>query len=218
MRSGLPPNIDHLVYVTPDVDATVRELTTVLGVEAAAGGKHAAWGTRNALLSLGPRSYLEIMGPEPALSRPGLVHPFGIDTLRAGCLATWVAHADDLEAIVAAGRRAGVDLGGILSGSRARPDGSLLSWSMTDLTAYREGGVVPYFINWGQSPHPAASAPAGCVLLELTAVHPDPGRVRSVLGALGVELPVIQGPAFRLEALVQTKWGVVKLGSSEGGK
>ena len=102
-------------------------------------------------------------------------------------------------------------------GSRARPDGSVLSWSMTDLTAYREGGVIPYFINWGRSPHPAASAPAGCVLLELTAVHPDPARICSLLGALGLELPVVQGAAFRLKALVRTKRDVVELGSSEGG-
>ena len=203
--------IDHLVYVTSHVDRTVLDLAEVLGVEPSAGGQHPAWGTRNALLALGPRSYLEIMGPEPKLSKPGLVRPFGIDRLGHAHLATWVAQSGDLGAILAAGRKAGVDMGAILSGSRTRADGTVLSWSMTDLMAHREGGVVPYFIDWGHSPHPAESAPQGCTLVELKAVHPDPPRIRWILGALGLDLPVDRGQEFRLQALVQSRKGLVEL-------
>jgi Glyoxalase-like domain len=211
VRASLSPRIDHLVYVTADVARTMRDLAEALGVEPSAGGRHPAWGTRNALLALGPRSYLEIMGPEPNLSKPGLVRPFGIDQVVHAHLATWVVQSEDLGAIVAAGRKAGVEMGAILSGSRTRADGSVLSWSMTDLMAHREGGVVPYFIDWGHSSHPAESAPQGCTLVELKAVHPDPPRIRSILGALGLDLSVDRGPEFHLKGLVQSKKGLVEL-------
>ena len=102
-------------------------------------------------------------------------------------------------------------MGAIVSGSRTRADGSVLSWSMTDLMAYREGGVVPYFIDWGHSPHPAESAPQGCALVELEAEHPDPPRILSIMGALGLDLAVDRGPGFRLKALVRSRKGMVEL-------
>jgi hypothetical protein len=204
-------NVDHLVYVTGSVDKTVDDLSLVLGVTPLMGGQHPAWGTRNALVALGPRSYLEVMGPEPTLSRPGLQRPFGMEGLAAPRLATWVSASADLAAVMEAARKAGVDLGEILQGSRTRSDGTVLAWRMTDLMARREGGIIPYFIDWGHSPHPAESAPQGCTLLELNAEHPDPPRIRSLLSALGLDLPIKQGVSFRLKAVVQSKKGLVEL-------
>jgi hypothetical protein len=42
--------IDHLVYATPDIEATVDELAERLGVRATPGGRHRGLGTWNALL------------------------------------------------------------------------------------------------------------------------------------------------------------------------
>jgi len=44
----------------------------VLGIRASLGGQHPIWGTRNALVALGPSSYLEIItaGPGPFNSPP----------------------------------------------------------------------------------------------------------------------------------------------------
>ena len=85
--------LDHLVYVTPDIDQTIADLTKQLGVTAIRGGQHRMWGTRNALLALGTKIYLEIMGSDPTLSRPGLKRPFGIDQLYKARLATWVSRS-----------------------------------------------------------------------------------------------------------------------------
>ena len=202
--------LDHLVYATPDVDAAISEIARRLGVRAAVGGQHKAWGTRNALISLGPRMYLELFGPDPTLPVPA-ARPFGLDTLDRPRLASWVARAEDLGAVVRAAAAEGVDLGQVQQRSRQRPDGSVLSWTMTDPTMRRADGIVPYFIHWGDSPHPAASSPTGCTLLEIRARHPDAARLRKVFRALGLDLSVEPGPSPVLEATIRSPVGDVVL-------
>jgi len=187
--------LDHLVYVTPDVDSTIEQLERLLGVRAAIGGQHPGWGTRNALLSVGPLAYLEIMGPDPGQPEPAQARPFGIDALTGPRLVTWVARADDVQSVIENARRHGVDLGELQTRSRKKPDGSVLTWTMTDLTKDRRNGIVPYFINWGDSPHPAGGSPQGCRLLSLEASHPESKDVARTLKSLGIDLAVSPGIA-----------------------
>src|SRR5687768_9580330 len=108
--------VDHLVYATPDVDATVEALAALTGVRATAGGPHPGRGTRNALLALGPRAYLEVVGPDPGQPAPPRPRWFGIDALAKPRLVTWAATAGDLPRPdlareAAAARAGGVPLG-----------------------------------------------------------------------------------------------------------
>src|SRR5215510_7380506 len=92
--------VDHLVYATPDLDASVNDLERRLGVRATTGGQHPGRGTRNALIALGPAAYLEIIGPDPAQPDPDTPRNFGIDTLKEPRLGTWAAKGTDLPKIV----------------------------------------------------------------------------------------------------------------------
>jgi hypothetical protein len=203
--------IDHIVYATTDLAASVRDLGALFGVAAAPGGRHPVWGTHNALLALGPRVYLEIVGPDPDGPAPAGPRPFAIDGLVTPRLVTWACRGEELPAVVRTARLNGVDLGTVQARSRQRPDGSALSWTMTDPLSDRAGGVVPFFIDWGDSPHPAAAAPTGCRLLGLRAEHPDSKHVGSVLRALGLDIPVTTGAVPRLVASILSPRGTVEL-------
>ena len=203
--------VDHLVYATPHLASTVDELEEKLGVRATPGGQHPGQGTRNAVLTLGPTRYLEVLGPDPEQPEPDQPRWLGIDDLTAPRLVTWAAKGSDLTSLVADARQEGIELGCVVSGSRQRPDGSVLTWQLTDPHRVVAGGVVPFFIDWGETPHPAKSAASGVELMELRAEHPDVTSVRQILGRLGLELPLSTGSTPALIATLRTPRGVVEL-------
>jgi hypothetical protein len=206
----VPSVLDHLVYAAPDLDAAVEALFARLGVRAAPGGSHPGRGTRNALLALGAGSYLEILAPDPAQLHPGPLW-MGLEGLASPGLTAWAVRSSDLEGDLRRAERAGLDLGGVLEGSRRRADGEQLVWRFTDPRVREAGGLVPFFIDWGSCPHPAATAPAGVSLAALRAEHPDPGDAATLLGSLELDLPVTKGPRPALIAVLETSRGLVEL-------
>lgn len=204
--------IDHLVYLAPDVDAAVENLERRLGVRPAPGGRHARWGTRNALIAVGPRAYLEVLGPDPERADPRRPPGFGLDEMSGPRLALWAIATDDLEGRLEAARRRGVRLGEVFGGSRERPDGRTISWRLTDPETVLGDGLVPFLIDWGDSEHPASGAPKGCGLVGLRGEHPEPKRIRGMLEAVGATLPLSDGPRPRLIATFRSPKGEVELG------
>ena len=203
--------VDHLVYAAPDLDRGIDQVEALLGLRASPGGQHPGRGTRNALLSLGAGAYLEIIGPDPDRPPPPQPRPFGIDHLDEPRLVTWAAKAQGFEQLARNAERAGVKLGEVIAGSRQRTDGVVLSWRYTDPRTVVADGVVPFFIDWGTTPHPARSAAPGASLVTLRAEHPDGPRVQSALSRLGIDLVVQRGPRATLIAVIAGPRGRVEL-------
>jgi hypothetical protein len=89
--------IDHLIYAVPSLPAAMADVAERFGVRAQAGGRHIGLGTHNALLALGPRTYLEIIAPDPEQPEPSMPRPFGVDGVTGGGLAGWALGCDDTE-------------------------------------------------------------------------------------------------------------------------
>jgi hypothetical protein len=193
--------IDHLVYACPDLDAAVAEITRVTGVRPQQGGQHPGLGTHNALLSLGDRTYLEIIAPDPA--RPGTGQPpFGLDHLTAPALRAWAAAPQDLDAAVERARTEGLAYGDIVTGHRRSPGDGEVSWRMTTYAHDGAVAVVPFLIDWGPARHPAQTAPSGLRLAEFRILAPDPQPVIRQLRAVGIDLPVGHADVPALRAVL----------------
>jgi hypothetical protein len=206
------PSLDHLAYAVPDVAHAAEWLEGTTGVRAAPGGRHTGLGSRNALAALPGGAYLELIGPDPEQPDVDLsTHPFGLAELQEPRLVTWAVSVEGIEERVAAARDRGYDPGGVLALHRERPDGVVLRWQLTRRDELSFGGVVPFLIEWVDSPHPSEAAPTGLRLVAFSASHPRPEEVRSALAAIEVELEVVEGPRASLRAVIQGPEGAVEL-------
>jgi hypothetical protein len=203
--------LDHLVFAVPDLESGSRRIEERLGVPTERGGCHPGRGSRNRLVGLGPDSYLEVVSVDPGQAAPSGPRWFGLDALRDARLVTWCVKATELDQLVDRGRLAGIDLGAPTVASRLRDDGTELRWTFTDPSADRAGGVVPFFIDWGRSPHPGAALAPTCSLLDVRLEHPEPETVARWLDALGLDNPVRRGECPRVVATLQTPDGIVEL-------
>ena len=203
--------MDHLVFVAPDLSEGVARIEELLGVEMSPGGRHHGFGTHNRLLGLGPDAYMEVVSVDPDQPDPGGPRWFGLDHVTVPGLATWCAKSNDLSTLIERGRTAGIDLGEPSVGGRERPDGSRLSWTVSDPWADRAGGVVPFFIDWGTSEHPAGRLPQLCSFIGLRVEHPQANEVKAWVRALGLDVPVLEGDTPRVIATIDTPRGEVEL-------
>lgn len=203
--------VDHLVFGVHDLDRGVDRFEQLTGVRAVPGGRHVGRGTHNALIGLGPELYLEIIAPDPTQPNPVQHRAFGLDNLSREGLLTWAVKESHLDQAVVKAEEAGINLGGVLDGSRNRPDGSSLSWHYTSPSQMNADGLVPFFIDWGNSRHPADDLESELELTYLRAEHPYPELVRKQLSALNIDLLVTPASSVALIAIIDTPGGPIEL-------
>jgi hypothetical protein len=205
--------VDHLLLGAADLDRGIAWVERTTGVKAIIGGTHPGAGTRNALISLGGRQYLEIIAPDPL--QMAYNFPIDVRTLNEPRLITWAAWTTDISAVAKMARDAGQQIFGPRDGSRARPDGTVLKWkSLGVLNKLGEPEVepIPFFIEWAaDSLHPSQDSPTGCKLQSLEIEHPNPASHVEALKKLGIKATVKQAKSVRLKATLTTPKGKTEL-------
>lgn len=198
--------LDHLVIAARSLEEGQAWLEGRLGVQLAPGGEHRTFGTHNALLSLGPHAYLEVLAVDPAAPAPTRPRWFALDSaalqgaLDAGPqLIHWVVGVEHL-----------TPAPDVLELSRGEH-----RWTLTvpaDGTLPM-GGVMPSLIHWLTPPPPTRLPDAGVRLSRLQLGTPHPDRLRARLNALEFqgEVEVYEAPQTELRAVLQTPAGQVTL-------
>ena len=208
--------VDHLLLGVADLAEGITWVERATGVKPVMGGSHPGVGTRNALLSLGGRRYLEIIAPDPeqAVYKP-VNFQNDLRRLTMPRFFAWAAGTSDITAIAENLRRTALPIVGPIEGSRARPDGRVLQWKallVRNKFAVQAAEPIPFFIEWAAgSVHPSQDSPEGCELLSFEFEHPDPVGLLNALKSLGIEARATQARNTRLRATLQTPKGRVEL-------
>jgi hypothetical protein len=206
--------LDHAVWAAPDLARGIEAIAALTGARPAPGGVHPGRGTQNALLRTGARTYLEIIAPDPAQPAQGTRAEWMLRLNRPG-LVTWAAARGELEGLAARLDASVVGATKAIPVSRRRPDGTVLEWKLVYLTGHGFGPLVPFFIDWADTPHPATSLPASCTLTRLSIRHPQAGRLAELLRALDVEAEIAPGATAGLSVELDTPKGRVTLEAAD---
>jgi hypothetical protein len=210
--------LDHLSYAAgPDgLAATAQRIGGLLGTDFVDGGVHPRFGTRNMILPMADRTYLEIVEvlDHPASDKA----PFG-QAVRArsalgGGWLGWVVAVDDISVVE---RRLGRES---VKGNRHRPDRTELLWRQIGVHGLISDPQLPFFVQW-ESPadmHPSVGADERWSLACLE-IAGDPRRVSEWLGeTVGAPLEDVKvdwvaphGTPGIIAAQVQTPQGLVRL-------
>ncbi|WP_188779565.1 VOC family protein [Marmoricola endophyticus] len=173
--------LDHLSFAAGPggLEATSERLSDLLGEPFRDGGVHPRFGTRNRVLPLRDRTYLEVVEvlDHPASDKA----PFG-QAVRArselgGGWMGWVVAVDDITELE---QRLGRES---VNGNRHRPDGSELRWKQLGVKGLQSDPQLPFFVEWrserGDHPSSGASGEISFASLEIAG---DPERVSEWLG------------------------------------
>jgi len=216
---AIPACLDHLILGASDLARGIEFVEQRTGVRAALGGVHPGRGTHNALLSLGPRCYLEILAPDP--DQPTLSWFRNLPQLTEPRLVGWMARPGDLTALAERLRQSGIACDPPRESSRQRPDGHTLRWKLLRLAGERPGaqpagmeGLLPFCIEWSaDSPHPADDAPSGLRLLQFEISGPTPDELQRTLDILGLDLRIARSDRPQLRARIAGPHGTADLTS-----
>ena len=206
---SVPTLFDHMLLGCDDLDKGIAFVEQHLGVRAAYGGVHPGRGSRNALLSLGERRYLEIIAPDPEQPRSADVRQ--LYKIESPTLIGWAAHVDDIDALAQRLSAAGTAFEPPKPGARQRPSGETLRWKALSLRDDK-GRLLPFFIEWAKdATHPASDAPKGCRIERFEAATTKPDELRAELKRLQLDLDVVKGAPPMLRAMLKGPKGALSL-------
>lgn len=172
--------LDHVSFAAgPEgLDATARQLSAMLGVELVDGGVHPRFGTRNRVLPVSDRHYLEVVEvlDHPVADKVPFGQAVRARTEAGGGWLGWVVSVDDLHPVeTRLGRRA-------VDGNRRRPDGYELRWKQIGVKGLINDPQLPFFVRWESDPAEHPSQPGNGVELVCLEIAGDPHRVAEWLG------------------------------------
>jgi len=206
--------LDHIIIAAPNLVQAVESFADTTGCKPMQGGAHAGLGTKNALLSFGGTSYLEIIAPDPAQSLDGT---FGaaLADFNGLQLLHWAIRSNDLGTVAARATQIGFNAGPIRDTSRIQPDGTRLAWRLMGLRGHELGGLVPFYIDWLDCPHPANTAPVVGPLIQCS-VSVLEGPLHELIGTTsGVDFKT--GPPNLTFSFESTKGEIEYASNSPGG-
>ena len=194
--------LDHIMYAVPDLEDSMAEIASITGIVPSNGGVHPGNGTRNALLGLSNSSYLEIIGPDKKQNLENTLGELLVSKNTSGIRA-WAVAVSDLALVADVAQDLGFRVRDRKEMSRKTPEGSLLEWELLFLDG---GPLLPFFIDWKGSEHPARKAPSGCGLSELSISAEEPKVYQELLNKLQLEVSISEGePA--ISAIIRSPKG-----------
>jgi hypothetical protein len=179
-------HLDHVSFAVGNkgLASTTAELGQLLGSDFLDGGVHPRFGTRNMIMPLKNRQYLEVVEAldHPASEKAAFGQAVRERRDAGGGWLGWCVAVDDMTEVEHRMGRHSVP------GNRRRPDGYNLEWRQIGTSGMRADPQLPFVICWDKDPaqHPSQMAESRISLTALE-IAGDPQRLADYLGQTAVD-------------------------------
>jgi hypothetical protein len=188
-RKVTPTNnaIDHIVLGTSDLDKAIDDFEAMTGVRPLMVVSHNGLGTKSARVAFESCAFLEFLGPDPKQSG-NMPMAQKLAKIPEGKLvpihyAIYHDKAADFKKTTWSDMGLECDQVTMIAKDRSQP----WKWDMFFLEGHEEEGLMPFFINWGDSQHAAGRLPIVGTLNKVT-VHSSDDKVKKLVqGVKGIE-------------------------------
>jgi len=190
--------IDHILLLVADLLDYQTRFEEVTQVAPTYGGVHPSARASNALVDMGNGTYLEIIGPALDGTEGPLTET--LKQLDEPRLSWFAIRSEDLEQDIVRLEAAGFTHSGINEIEFESELRSKISYSGVVAVNHEWGDQMPFFINWGDTPHPTTTSAGGLEMTSFTVFHPDAQALTKVYNELNVGVAVEEAavPGFRL--------------------
>jgi len=204
--------IDHIVYAVPHLDTAIDKVEKLLGIRPTIGGRHLSRGTKNALLNLGNRQYLELIAKDSTNTTFKGTAWMSVDTIKQPTMVRWSILSNNLykdqEILEVHGQRRGPSF----RGSRKTPTGQTLAWDMILPSLESKVDIVPFMTDWSSSDtHPTDALPSALELEALICYHPNPSYIQPIFDHLEIDLIIQESDDIAIKARIASPNGIVIL-------
>lgn len=204
--------IDHLVYCVHNLEDGINFFKDNYGMQAVVGGKHLNEGTKNAIINLGNKCYLEILAIDEENTNHTKDRWMGIDQLTTSKTTRWAIKSTNLEVDKQVLLKYNNQLGNIENGLRKRPDNNNLTWKLTKPLSHPEVEVVPFLVDWSDSDsHPTDGLPVFGSLLDIVLGHSNPEKVGACLYGLDVNILVKSSDKSFIKVVIDGPQGLFEI-------
>jgi len=210
-------HLDHVVYGVPDLKQAIQLFQEKAGISPVIAGKHPHLGTHNAVLSLGNLQYLEFIALDPEAPKMERKLPSwcaALLGLSKPKIMTWVVQTNMIEKAVEELNALGnFQINPPEAFSRVKADGTKISMKL----AFKKDppppcdGLIPFLIDWGQSPHPSKSVECKCQIKEWYGCHPDADKISVILKKVGIDFLIKKASIPSMHLVLKTPRGDVEI-------
>lgn len=191
-----PVILDHIMLGFHDLQQGIEWFQGHAGITLEIGGKHPGKGTQNALASLSPTAYLEVIAPDPDQDDNAFTAVLRSVKDQPAIIA-WAVQTTDILLVRNYFESMSLSPGPLKEGARQRGDGSTLHWKSMFLEKPVFPGSsfvpsnIPFFLEWQDvNTHPSKTSPSGCSIDSFSIFHPQAEKFSDIFNAIGLSVDV----------------------------
>ena len=206
--------LDHIIWACDDLERGTRRFEALTGVSPRYGGVHASGSTHNALVGLGPRCYLEILAPTgPQTPAEDAWCRLARGAREPRILTYCMRSPRPLSQLAQIAEAAGAHDALVAHNGRVTPEGVRLNWQWVAPVFDEFGLAFPFFIDWLDSPHPAATAQGqgDLRLADFAVGHPQAADLLRALTQMVTPVDTYTAAAIEFRVRLNTPRGIVAL-------